>query len=335
MSSGKQLLILRKFFAFSYFVTQVFGLWPYNIDRTTRYNFSKFIYSIVLPLLTLYIYYTFGLTKLVLMQSGSSNYVQSKTMNMITDLYAIFIIVSYISMYVGQHFKFEISKSAYLKCVEVMNLLETFSNRNANLRKYFVNIFIKTIVFDVFNLLVLWFNVHRSSNILASHPYLPIVIYLPVMFVRLYENLFYGGVLAFGIFFKQLNQRLHKIVTTGKTSEIHRKNNIGKYCQLSDELDKLSKLHFELSEATKAFNSIFDIQLLLWIVVQLGGLIIRCFYQYVGIVHLLNSHESYAAIFWQNFITLVVTSSTLIEILLTSYACESLVTEVCTEEKKK
>lgn len=331
MSCNKQILVLRNFFAFIYFVTQVFGLWPYNIDRTTyriKYNIIKCVYSIVLPLTVLYVYYTFGVTRLVSSHSGSSSYAQSKTMDMLVNFYAIFIIISYMSLYVGQHFKFEMSKSTYLKCVEVMKLLETFSNRNVNLRTYFLNIFIKTIVFDIFNLLVLWYNLHRSSNILASYPYLPLVVYLPVMFVRLYENLFYGGVLAFDIVFKQLNQSLLEIVTTTEISMIHRKNNIGTYCQLSDELDKLSKLHFELSEVTKAFNSIFDIQLLLWIVVQLGGLIIRCFYQYVGIVHLLNSHENYTYIVWQNFITLVISFSTWIEILLTSYACESLVTEV-------
>lgn len=118
------------------------------------------------------------------------------------------------------------------------------------------------------------------------------------------------------------------------TSNNRRSINVVRYCQLSDQLDKLSKLHFKLCEITKSFNSIFDIQLLLYIVVQLSGLIIRCFYQYIGMVNLLNSHENNKLIVWQNVITLVMSTLTWIELLWTTYACESLATEVnmCNDE---
>lgn len=331
MSNKNQIRILRNISAAIYFVTQVFGLWPYNLDKSRpriKCNSLKCIYSIILPFIVLYNYYTFGVVELASSRSTSSNFVHSNTMNLITDFYAIFIIFSYASLYVGQHLKFRISESVYFKFVDIIELLKTFPTPSVDLRKYFVNFFIKTIVFDVFNLLVLWYNLSRSSNVVASHPFLPLFLYTPVMAVRLYENVFYGGVLFVDLVFKQLNKSLLKIVLMQKTGEICRKKNIDKYCQLSDELDKLSTLHFKLSETIKAINSIFDVQLLLWMVLQLAGLTIRCFYQYVGIAHLLNSQGNYKLVVGQNFITLVITFSTWIEILLTSYACESLVTEV-------
>lgn len=330
MPSEKQIRILKNILTVTYSVTQLFGLWPYTINNTTRriqYNFYKLIYSIVLPCIVLHNYYAYGVSNLNFTRSKSSKLVHGKTMKLISELYAVIVVSSYALLYAGQHLKFAVSKAVYLKCVDIIELLKSFPN-DIDFRKYFVNFFIKTIFFDLFNLLVLFYNLNRASNIITSHPFLPLFLYTPVMAVRIYENIFYGGVLFLDIVFKQLNKSLLKIVSIKATSDINRKNNIEKHCQLSDELDELSKLHLKLSEASKVFNSIFDVQLLLWILMQLVGLIIRIFYQYAGIVHLLNSHGTYSYVVWQNILTLVITISTWIEILLTSYACESLVTEV-------
>lgn len=330
MSNKSQIKILKNILAVTYFVAQVLGLWPFNINMSSRcikYNFFKLIYSIVLPFIVLYSYYTFGI--LTLSASRSTNVLHSSIMEILPDFYCIIIMLSYILLCVGQHLKFEILKMVFLKCVEIVDLLQKYPNRSDSLRKYFVNFFVKTVVVDIFNLLVLYYNLSRSSKVISFHPYLPLILYSPLMIVRFYENIFYGGVMILDIIFKQLNKNLLGIVTMEKSSEIQRRTNVGKFCQLSDELDKLSELHFKLSEATKVFNSIFDVQLLLWMVVEIAGLIMRCFYQYISIVSLLeNSHENYGLVVWQNFVTLVITSLTWVEILWTSHACESLANEV-------
>lgn len=334
MSTEKQIIILRKILAFTYFVIQLFGLWPYSVDKAARLikiNLLKFVYSILVPLAVLYLYFGFVLVQLASAQSKSLHYIESKTLGRITNFYSIIMIVSYMLLYAGQHFKFEAVKSVYLNCVEIIELSSTFFDRNADLSKFFLNFFIKTIVFDISTVLVLYYNFYRSSNVLAIYPYLPLFLYMPIMAVRLFENLFYGGVLLFEIAFKHLNRTLLQIVTIKAISESGRKNKIGKHCQLSDELDKLAELHLKLRETTKVFNSIFELQLLFWIIVQLSGLLIRTFFQYVGIVHLLNNKGSYSFVVWQNFITMIVSLTTWIEIYQTSSACESLVNEVCTQ----
>lgn len=327
MSNKKQIKVLNNILAVINVVIRLFGFWPYNIDITThriKYNLFKFIYSIVLPLILLYIYFSFGVV--VLSRAVSSNFIKSKIFNFLIDFHSVIVIFSYTSLYVGQHFKFGIAKSVYFQCVEVIELVKSFPDQTVDFKKYFVKLFIKTTIFDLFNLLIVWYNLNRSSNVLIAHPYLPLILYTPVMAVRLYENIFYCGVSFLNIVFEQLNKNLLKIVSIKTTN--HRSINVVRYCQLSDQLDKLAKLHFKLSEITKAFNSIFDIQLLFYIAVQLAGLMIRCFYQYIGIVNLLNSHENNELIVWQNFITLVISLSTWIELLWTTYACESLATEV-------
>lgn len=179
-------------------------------------------------------------------------------------------------------------KLVVFKCTEVMELLKTFSIESMDLRQCFITFFIKTTAFDIYNLSVLWFHLSRSTNVLIAYPYLPIFLYTPVMAVRLNENIFYGGVSLLHTVFKQLNENLLEIVRTRKSSEVYRKI----LPVESDDLEKLEKLHFKLSEAMKAFNSIFDDHIGLWIILQLTGLIIRCFFQYIGIAHLLNSHAN-------------------------------------------
>lgn len=330
MSLEYQIKILRIVLAVTYFVTQLFGIFPYGLDKSSRnikFNFYKFIYSILLPLVVVYNYFMFGVA--VLASKELQAVVHSKTLGVITGFYALFIIVSFVTLYVGQHLKFKNLKLFYLKCNEVIGFLKEFSNESVDLRLCFVNFFIKTIAYDIYNLSVLYFHLRRSSNVLTRHPYLPIFLYTPVFAVRLNENLFYGGVLLLHIAYKQLNKTLLKIVTIKTTSEINQKYNTGKYCQLSDELDKFSKLHLKLTETIKDFNSIFDVQEGLWIILQLIGLIIRCFYQYIGVVHLLDSRANSQHLILLNVENFVILFFTWLEIFLTSYACDLIATEVC------
>lgn len=333
MSQKYQFSILRKIFSCTYFVIQLFGLWPYSIDNSTRhikYNFFKFIYSIVMPVAVLHNYVVFG--KTYVQASKSTLYFSSETMETITYLYALVIIVSYISLYVEQHLTLNKMKSVYFKCLEVIELLKKYPNKSVDLKKYLVYFFIKTIAFDILNYLVFWFNMSRSSDILSGNPYLSLLLYTPAFSIRLNQNVFYGGVLLIDIIFKFLNKRVVGIVIAmDKTRKIYSKNNrcfAGKYCHLSDELDNLSKLHSKLSEATKALNSFFYFQLLLWIILQLVVLIIRCFFQYIGIVTLLSKHENYSYNVILNLTVFGITILAWFELISTAYAFESLVTEV-------
>lgn len=245
---------------------------------------------------------------------------------MIVEFYSIIITVSFAMLYVGQHFKQAISNSVYVKCNEVVDLLKTFTIETSELSQCYVKFFIKTIVSDIVNYLALQYNLTRSSKVMASYPYVAFFIYVPIMVVRFYENIFYGGLLLLNVLFKEINGKLLKIVTMTNSCEFYRK--MDRYCVLSEELDKLSRLHFMLSELTQALNEIFEVQLLFWMAVQFSGLIIRGFYQYIGIVYFFNSRENYDIILWQNLISFVISFSTWCEILLTTSLCESLATEV-------
>lgn len=201
------------------------------------------------------------------------------------------------------------------------------------MRKYFLYFFVKTIGFNIFSLAAFWINVSRSSHLIATHPYSLFFMAMPLIALRIFENISYSGTLTVDFIFKLLNQRLLEIIPIGKTDKIKEKTShrsIETYCQLSDELDKLSMLHSKLSETTESLNSVFSFQLVIWITLHLVQLIIRCFFQYVTIVHLLNNSEleSVSSMVKQNLQTFGLLLLTWAEIVMTSYACESLANEV-------
>lgn len=133
-----QFRILRKVLALIYFVIQIFGLWPYTVvDNTTRhikYNFFKFVYSIVFPFIVVYSFYTFGIA--MLQSQESAALVLSKTMKSATALSSIIIAISYLSIYIGQHITFSKTKSFYCKCTETWNCWNRFLMKMSILERF-------------------------------------------------------------------------------------------------------------------------------------------------------------------------------------------------------
>lgn len=321
----RNILILMNFF------TQLFGLWTYDVDTSIlihiKYNLFKLIYSIVLPCIVLCSFWKFVIV--ILTSVEDKIIIHSTILGVVSAFYSTIIIVSYSMLYIEQHLTYRKRKSAIVKIISVVELLKSLPNGRYSLKSILVQFLVKAIGFHIFHLIVLYFNLSRSSFVLKAHPYLPLFMYAPLLAIRFYENIFYGGVLFLHAIFKHLNDVVLILVSTKRYSELHEKMSIEKYCHLSDELDRLSSLHLQLGETAKTVNSIFDIQLGLWMILQLSGLIIRCFFQYVDIVSLMrdNVHNGHNMIL-QNLINLAILVLTWIELLLTSNACDLLTTEV-------
>lgn len=319
-----QFFILKTTAAFICFYVKLLGLWPYKVDNTTsqiKYSSVKVIYSIVLPCIVISIFliiaaYVFG-GKLSL---GST------TLNVLFQIYGWMNMISYVSLYVGQHLKSKKTKLLYVKSLEFTAHNSTSS---VDFRKYLVYYFLKVVILDIFHFFLFWINLMHTSVEVNSKPYLPLILYAPFFAIRLHANLLYCGILIINVILKQINSNLDNIVN--KTKSVSKNNSDNQiHCSLSDELDKLSKLHFKLSKATEEFNLIFEFQILLWIIVELAGLVLRFFYQYVGIVKLSGKIENFNYILTQNFIMLGACVVTTLEIIIVSCACESLVAEVYT-----
>lgn len=328
MTTKHQYIVLKKYLTFTYFFMKFFGFWVYktdNLNRHIRYNIFRVTYSIFFSSFLLCGYITLGRD---FVNTINKSYFVSFAFQSVFFLHTNIILISYIALYVGQYFEFRKRQCAYAKCKEVLDLLKYYQFKRVNIKKYIVLFFIKTIVVDTFILIVLlmgWFANGFSQIYLLAFTYLPIII------VRFYTNLFYGGILIIEVSFKQLNTNLDRILLKARLSF---KRNTGKerfyskrkYGELTDELDALSIVYVKTLQATKAFNSVFSSQILFWIIDGLLVLVMRCFYQYIAIVELLNGCSRFVRIIR----LFVVIFLAIFDLVSTSAACESVVTQVCT-----
>lgn len=321
---------LGKFFAVISLVAKFFGLCPYAIDKTTNglsYHYIRTIYSIIFFIVVLFSYCSFGPG--TLNSSEQTVQIPSDTMEVLIQLLVYVMIVTFIQLYVGIHFKFGAIKWAYQNCLKVVPLLESFKLDRSEVKRFFVTFFLKSVGYEILDFFVLCFNLSRYSNILSIYPFIPLIMNAPRIIIKFYHNIFYGGVSILHIGFKLVNRELQTKIASQRTSELYGKCNAETYSRLSDELDKLLTWHGELSEATKAFNLVFDVQLFLWIIMQLFWLLVRYFYQYVEVMQLLSTRESYKQFILPNIFYISSAILTWTEILLTSSVCESIANEVC------
>lgn len=259
------------------------------------------------------------------LDGGTSNEaIHSQTMDVAFYLYSFVVIISFVSIYVKQNFEFDKIKAVLSTFSKVVEALKKYSTKNINLRKYFLFLFLKTIVFDSFNYLVMYNNLKKTSVKLRSYPYLALPLYGPILIVRFNANLFFCGILFNDIVLKLLNKNLLKLMDAKKNVP-----KVNMYCQLSDELDGVSDLYFKLNKTMKTFNSIFNLQILLWVVSQMAVLILRSFHQYHQFMGIVSLHgETYLSSVVDTLLLTGATILILFEIFITSYACESVAAEV-------
>lgn len=327
MSYKRQYIITNKIQVVTFYLIKVLGLWPYKFQVAKyqiEYSFFMIIYSVVVPSLMLYGYVAVGSD----IYSGAgetavppSKMFASVPLQLVVILYSYLVIISYLLMYVGQHLNYERRKCSFSICKKVADCMKEYQEF-LDTSTYITKFLLKTLVYDFFNFFIFFYNMTWASNQIHTKPYLAIVIYLPIFAMRLNTNVFYGGILLFNIFFKQINISLNRIFCRSNESEFAQ----GKLYNLNNQLEKVYVLYFELIQGTKAFNSVFSFQILIWFTVQLIVLITQTFYQYVAVVQLIKKNESYFV--RQNVSILLAIFMSTYELLSTASACNSLVKEV-------
>lgn len=334
MSTKFQNKVLRKFVAVTFFFAKLFGLWIYETDgknRKIKYNFIRTIYSICFSILLLFGHLVVGREFLY---SVNQKLFFSFTFQAIFFLHVNIVFISFLSLYLNQYLQYEKRKFVYTKCAEVIDLLVFHQFEIGDVQKNLILFIIKAVVIDALILVVIWFN-WRSIGAANpfSHLYLLVFNVLPLVVVRFYTNLFYGGILILAAVFRQFNKKLNDIVLHLEKMEKHKFSSVRKYCKLIDEFDKLSILHSKMIEATKAFNSVFSFQTILMVTSLLAVLVLRLFYQYVEIVKAITKTGSSGIERCILMCCVIFLAS--YDLYSTSDACESLVTQVRTKKLLK
>lgn len=128
LSNRKHFKILESTVIVIHFVIQLFGFWPYSVDKTNRrhikYNFLKFIYSLVFPMAVVYSYYTFGVG-ILQTPTKTASLMHSRTLGAISAVYALTSIFGFLSTYIEQHFKYGKRKMIYRKWIEIFEFIKS------------------------------------------------------------------------------------------------------------------------------------------------------------------------------------------------------------------
>lgn len=337
MSHRLQYYIAKKIIVSTFFVVQLFGLWPYKshvIEPQIEHSVYSVIYSVVVPIFTLYAYVSFGSDAYSGATTTNATF-SSWTMKLVVLLYSYMVIVSYISLYIVQHLHSRKTKLAYFKFIRVADCMKGFQRKSVDIKLFIAKALFKTIIYDVFYFALFYYSL---SVALATYKiqlrfYTAIFIYLPIFAIRLYANVFYEGILIANVFLKQLNYAIKDILTSinaiGTLQRNCEQNQIlyvEELDQLNCEFEKVSMIYFEVVDATRSFNAIFGFHNMLWITMQLDVLIINSFSQFVAIVHFIVTNENSLANESFSILCVIIMSS--YEIFTTTHACNSLVKEV-------
>lgn len=323
----RQYFIADRVKVVTFFLIKIFGLWPYKVNLSTHQielDLLAIIYSIIMSSLMMFAYVYIGSALFDENLHGElrAQVFASLPLQMIVTCYSYLVIVSYLIMYVGQHFLYKKKKSVYLMCEKLADCMREYRTESVNFNGFLMKFFCKSLVYDVVCFALFLYNLSSSSVTVNSHPYLSIFVYLPIYTIRLNTNVFYGGILFFNVVYKQLNQNLNKIFDRHGRTHIRPTE----LSELSSQFEKASMLYIELFKATKAFNSLFAFQLTIWITTQLLTMITQVFYQYVALVRVVAFKESFFVN--QNIAIVMAMLLTSYEVYTTAFACNSLMREV-------
>lgn len=149
-----QYIVAKKILLLTFYLVKVFGLWPYNFDLLKRqidYSFFGVIYSIIVPvlILTLYVYVLIG-SEMYNAATHTTTFA-SWTLQFVVS-YSHMVLISYILLYIGQHFQSKQTKLAYFKCKKVADCMEEYQRKFVDVKKYIINFLFKTLVCDFLNL---------------------------------------------------------------------------------------------------------------------------------------------------------------------------------------
>lgn len=330
--SNRQQYIANKIIVSTYFVVQLLGFWPYKsvIKTQIEHSFYGVIYSVVVPILMLYAYVSFGSDAYSGTTTSNATF-SSWTLQLVVLLYSYIVIVSYVFLYIGQHLIFRKTKLAYYKCKRVADCMKGFQRKFVDIKLNIANALFKTIIYDLLHFALFYYNLSLVTDKNELRFYAAIFVYLPVFAIRLHANVFYEGMLIANVFFKQLNYAIKDILSSIDTigtlqSGQNRVLYVDELNRLNCEFEKVSMIYIEVVDATRSFNAIFGFQNVLWITMQLLILIIQNFYQFVAIVELIVKNESSLANQSIAIFGAIILSS--YEVLSTTHACNTVVTEV-------
>lgn len=267
---------LRNIFTVLQLFSRFVGLRPYDFNKKTRrIENSKFntIWAIIFNVIVIYFY----LQSINLYLNLLEDTFRQSFISAISTKYVFYSnIITFTLIYILQNlFKFKIL--LIYKKLENFILKTSIADAKLNYTKDVCVFVFKTIFNNVALILAACSNVQKNIGTYFNS----IMIVIPTMVIYSVSNLFYGMNVGGKYYFQLINNKIEKIVLkihllkTTKKSTYYEKTKL--YCDLSDQIDEISKIHGELCDLCKEFMKLYQIQVLLTFLTIFTSLLAQVF----------------------------------------------------------
>lgn len=320
MTTQYQVVVLKKLLWFFYFIINLLGLWPFKFAQSRRQiKYSRFM-ALYCVTAFCFVFASYGTIGNSVFHSMRRNFFKTFTTNFVSYIYGYTLILVFCFVYIMPHIYRRKIEVSYSKCKKIFDVLNGFANKNLNIRAYLLEVVIKTVVIDIFLIILLGRGFIEGSEI----PSIKLVLLFPLpIAMRLHFNVFYGVLLVLSVHFKNLNEKLDDIMTTAKIGR-PQNNLIGRSHHLSDRIDEITITYCRLTEATKSINQIFSISTTLAHVLFVVSLTTQSLVLFARMIDIIQQ----GADVFLNDIQYIYILVIFCDIFTTAYCAERLVKEV-------
>lgn len=292
---------------------KLYGLWPYCFNlKSKSFTTSAFllVYSMLFPVATLtifFIYYNH-------IFAGIKRQYASIAINLIDGLFLYLLAFSYITLYVGNYFKFNKVKKLILIGIHVY---ERSIKSGKSYLRLLIMFLVKSLICDfLYNYAIITGAFLHSKSQYANF-FGAIFITLPPTVVRLVPNLYYCCILSGQLYYHKINNQIKSLcMTIRKDFEKDASTND----RICDEFDKLCVDHIRLTKLINECNKMCSLQVVLYIINQIIATIFNVLIQIASIKR--GTHEDNSAI------SLIVFVLAIYDLYTTFAVCDHIVCEV-------
>lgn len=271
---------------------KLFGLLP----AKENIKFPFYLYSSVILFLTIYGYQRMAY------KNQHNYYIQfSRFTSLTVGIYRISTIVIVVLIYLCQWFELNKHLRYNERVTKYLGHINTILGNDQMKyckRKLGYFILIGLMLFIVFSISAFY----RLKLYKGIEYIIDIILYLPIYYVVLMVADFYWGVmLIFTYFLKQINTKIKGIISAAqaliKRAEL--RNVSGKtyfmqqFCDLSDELDKMKAIHFDVSKLVLEFNSLWSKQIMVFLIIRFGAFVSSIYIELMVLLKYLNENDMY------------------------------------------
>lgn len=325
------------------FLSQLFGFWPYYYHRSKKIFISNqciMIYPIVLVVTILFLYFNVINDLKLILQINKVPYLAKFVSGSAIISISFFIPLIFFIQY------FKLKKMELLFARANIILIDLWKYCNLHQIKYTKLLVIFTVRIFFINLIIIYCGIFHLITIapveFTKNCWNVFFWILPTIIMTILPDIYFTMFLIFHFGFQQINHKISNIIVefrllNFKNEGINERKymRMKKFCDLSDQIDKVAIIHFELSSIVFEFNQCFSMQMIIWTIYIIQNALGRAFMEYLAIVMFALKKKSTFDIkidllFWCNVVVILMY---LISITSVSKACSKTLSEV--KKKRK